>query len=626
VKQAEFFLIVASFFMRRGGKVFLLVLICFTAAQAVVASLLGPSGARGAPSFSGNSAFSNASTYVQLASSNNLRPVKLADLNSDEYIDVLALDNSTNKLYVSFWNHNAYQFGSPLLLLDEAVSHAITADFNGDGISDVMAFLKSGVATVLLGSHSGNFSTGSSISLNQNVTSGLVFSRYGDLVPDVFIPEPNGSFLVLTNNRGTKGTFQKSQWTPAGCQPRGNLSAFLDMNGDCLPDLVLVCDPASSTGPPRAAPGPRGPPPAAASGTQVAVWFNRGKDDILASATPSQVWAPFGGIFQIEQVLYGDFTGKGTNSLLALTNAGKLLYVANSHGNGGYGQRCNFHGSMNLLQALPVSISSSNGQTNLTLSSGARLSLIDFNYDVYPDLYVVNGSNGTLLKNTAQKGMLSFQGQQTSSFDALYTISNPVVASAYDTDQDGRQDLLVGTDQGIQLWFNTISQPRSFLETAVLTAVSAYASPRLFSESVGSTSIVAFQATNGLQLYACSQCPNSGVGGFISPCQCFTGLDSMLNYVQELAVGAGSTQRSWTNLLPNSFAVIYPQDPANANSWRLEFYTQRNIRSIVGVIIVLTSAMIALGGAIIFLLWREHRQDKQARLARETYQSFVAYS
>ncbi|KAK4532084.1 hypothetical protein CCYA_CCYA10G2941 [Cyanidiococcus yangmingshanensis] len=611
--------------MKHFGRVLLLLASFLASAGAAVASLLGPSGVRGPPSFSGNSAFSNASAYVNLASSNNLIPVKLADLNSDEYIDLLTIEPTTGRLYVSFWNHNEYRFENPKLVLD-GVRHAVTADFNGDGISDIMAFLNSGVASLLLGSHSGNFSTGTSVTLSQNVSSALIFSRYGDLVSDVLIPQSNGSFLVLNNNRGAKGTFQKSYWTPAGCRPNGNFTAFVDLNGDCLPDLVVLCNSTTVSGPPGVRLRQRRPPPGVAAGPQVAVWFSPGNSDILSSNTPSQVWAPFGTTTQLQQILFADFTGKGTNSLLALSDEGKLLFVANEHGNGGYGQRCNFHGTMALLNAVPVSITSSNGQANLGLSSGSKLSLIDYNYDVYPDLYVINGSKGVLLSSSVQKGVLNFQSQELPSYDSLYAISNPVVAAAYDTDQDGRQDLLIGTSGGIQLWYNTISQSRSFLETAILSAVSAYASPLLFSESVGSTSIVAFQATNGLQLSVCSQCPNSGVNGFISSCQCFTGLNSMLNYIQELAVGAGSSQRSWTNLLPNSFAVVYPQEPSNPNSWRLEFYTQRNIRSVIGVIIVLTSAMILLGGVIFYLLWREQRQDKQARLAREAYHGLVAYS
>jgi integrin alpha FG-GAP repeat containing protein 1 len=611
-----------------------LLVVCFLwVSSGTTASLLGPSGSRGPPSFPNGAAFSNATAYVSLDVLGRLQPLKLADLNADEYIDVLAIEPTTGRLYVSFWNHNLYRFGSPVLLA-ENVTHAITADFNGDGVSDVMAFTNAGTAALLLGSHSSNFSSGASVAVNANVSTAMLFSRYGDLLPDVLVPEGNGSFLVLTNRRKAKGTFQLSQWTPALCSIEKNITAFVDMNGDCLPDLVLLCSDGNGSSrlqpnpmPPRSREGPpQGPPSATGSGPQIAVWYSPGTGDILSSTTPSKVWTPFGGSLQVEQLLFADFTGSGTISILALTSNGGLSFVSNNHGNGGYGQRCNFHGSANLLNSVAVAISSSSGASNVPLRPSAQMVLVDYNYDAFPDLYVMNGSTGVILKNTAQKNSLAFQLQTQESFSALYNVSEPVVAAAYDTDQDGRQDLLISASDGIELWFNTISQTRNFLETAVQTAVSPYDNPRPFTESIGSTSIVAFQATNGLQLYACTQCPQSGSRQFISACQCFTGLNTMLNYVQEIAIGAGSSQRSWTNLLPNSFAIIYPQDPSNPNTWRLEFYTQRNLRSVIGVIIVLASAMILLGGIILFLLWREYCQDKQARLAREAYQSFGQYS
>ena len=586
----------------------LLVLVALFSVPSVDASLFAASGPRGAPDFGNTNAFTNATDYVGLnVNGAGVRPLKLADLNGDMFVDVLGL-RADGTLQAVFWNTLTYNF-SLTATVATGVRHAVAADFNADGVTDVIAFADSS-ATLYLGSREGSFSKQGTLPSYPGwsaVASALVFYRYGNLVPDLLLlnkTNGNRSFDVYTNNADRSGTLTHSTWTPSGCTVSSGLSpAYFDVNGDCLPDLVLPC--VGSGG-----------------GTDLRVWYRKGGDDLLASTTPSASWTPFSASLTLRQLVFGDFAAQGTMSVLAVGSDGSLYYVANAHGTGGYGDRCGFSGTPSLRDAVAVPITDSSGQNAVRLNASTQLHLIDYNFDGLPDLFAVSDGTALMLKNTYSNNALRFQAQRAPTFNTLYSVQVTSPAAAYDTDQTGRQDLVLGTATGTQLWYNTIQQSNAFLTCMVLDAAPYQSQSRPFSESAGSTSLVAYQSKQGLQKHACSQCPQSGSAQSIAACQCFDGLNAMLNYVEELAVGAGHAHRSWTNLLPNSFAVVYPLSADSANQWKLQYYTKKNIGSIAGVIIVLASSMAVLAVTIVVLMWRESREDKKARLARDPIYSF----
>lgn len=583
------------------------------------ASLLTPGGARTAPHFDADG-FVDASAYVALDKlGKGVQPVKLADLNGDQYLDVLGLRGDSGELVAIYWDHNTYNFSSLTTVVESGVRHAVTADFNADGVEDVLAF-SDGAAKVFLGQRDNSFRGGSTLPAYpgwDNISDVSVFDHDGTLLPDVLLTPAldassnNASVTLYINRKDDFGVFDKRQFTPDDCALSTGLPVgFVDINGDCLPDLVLPCAAAGGGG----------------GGATFKVWYSKGErgSDMLQSTAASASWTPAGDSRELKWVVYGDYTASGTVSILALDSAGKLLYIRNEHATGGYNHQCRAASSVELKGAEEVIVG---GGDAFALEASARLYPIDYDYDGRIDLFVVTASQRRMLRNTLSDGTLSFEAQSSSSgqFESLYSVAIASAAAAYNTDQDGRQDLLLGTDSGAALWYNNIEQERQFFVTSILDAAKFRSDPYPFADSAGSTSLVVFDGKQGKEAHACSQCPASGSSRFVEACQCTVGLNNMLNYVEELAAGAGSSQRSYTNLLPNSFAVVYPQDPGDSGAWRLELYTQRHIGSIIGVIIVLSCSIVVLGAAIVFLMWREHKEDKKQRYARDHIFSFSSF-
>lgn len=86
------------------------------------------------------------------------------------------------------------------------------------------------------------------------------------------------------------------------------------------------------------------------------------------------------------------------------------------------------------------------------------------------------------------------------------------------------------------------------------------------------------------------------------------------NYIEEMCVGAGAARRSWTNLMPNSMAVVWAElgsAPADASAWWMEYFTQRRGGQMFRVTVILVFALIGLGIAIVLLQHQERKQDRE---------------
>jgi hypothetical protein len=173
--------------------------------------------------------------------------IAVADFNNDGKLD-LAVANSSGPNGVSILLGNGDGTFQPAISVNTGAgeSYVAAADLNGDGIPD-LAVLGSSGGGILLGKGDGTF--GSIATLNPgSATGGLSLGDLnGDGFPDLVVPSfippgGGGSAVLVWLNDGT-GHFSAMTQYPTdafGSNPCG--SAIVDVNGDGIPDIVVVND------------------------------------------------------------------------------------------------------------------------------------------------------------------------------------------------------------------------------------------------------------------------------------------------------------------------------------------------------------------------------------------------
>ncbi|GAB0497911.1 hypothetical protein MMPV_009248 [Pyropia vietnamensis] len=133
--------------------------------------------------------------------------------------------------------------------------------------------------------------------------------------------------------------------------------------------------------------------------------------------------------------------------------------------------------------------------------------------------------------------------------------------------------------------------------------------------AAGASFKITFASRSGHERHTCSQCPQSAHFA-LQPCACVFGLLHISNYIQEMAVGAGAASRSWANLMPNSLAVVWAAPAANSDGWWMEYFTQRRGGQMLGVVAALAVGLGVCGAAIAYLRHQERKEDWEERRER----------
>ncbi|KAI0689777.1 hypothetical protein BC835DRAFT_1407738 [Cytidiella melzeri] len=205
--------------------------------------------------FSGNSLLKAGSMGVGSGD----RVMAYGDFNGDQFLDLLVLAQDQQTLTVYVWNHEQYTFDkSTSIQHSQKVYNVVPGDFTQDGKLDVLVMSQDRMPNQLAlqlyaglpeGGFEKNYITVPSASLSQPIP----LDTNGDLKIDLFgtVPSaPSSSpFKVWSNVWNSSAeqspVFEITQPNLTGPQcklsnPHSN--AAVDLNGDCLADLFLVCD------------------------------------------------------------------------------------------------------------------------------------------------------------------------------------------------------------------------------------------------------------------------------------------------------------------------------------------------------------------------------------------------
>ena len=153
-----------------------------------------------------------------------------------------------NHTYPLAYMHSGNQQYLPLgdaQIIQSLIQSIIPADFNGDGMLDVL--VQSGIGGSLSSSttiHFGDrteFTSSGAFAEPADSSVHLLLMDYNlDMKPDLFGQAPNGTRVFWVNNGdGTFNAVPFPSQTELNPLAKPHSNAFVDINGDCLADLVI---------------------------------------------------------------------------------------------------------------------------------------------------------------------------------------------------------------------------------------------------------------------------------------------------------------------------------------------------------------------------------------------------
>lgn len=641
--------------------------------------------------------------------------VALGDFTRDRHVDLLVVPDARRMraVFVREWRQNRFEFqgtsanawnatGSSYRLgfsLDQvyslsssaAIASAVTLDADVDGCLDVLLSVRetNGVfeGLLLLGNGMGGFRIGAHL---PGLTPGmLVMDGNDDLLPDIFFISATspGERVFLINNSG--GKFSKQVWDPHDDPIRRryspdeavsnshratvmqNSNAWVDINGDCQPDLVVTTECgmevwlSTAAGGGEFANGQHGVDHAASPFLRSAIKSRSAISPIWDRSVAAnrdmyillgeEVWSHRNGD---GRAVYADFNGDGTIDI-AVPNSRKsqILLSLNVQKLRRPGSLCivdpdwHFHSTVALSDVKVAETVLGPTRVQATIRTG------DFNYDGYEDILFINANTGTVELYEARPTSLSWsrggsvkmlsrlssrflftllgyhrrnhdnahglQFVRVSGHAVLGMMEDPVAATFLDVGQSGRQDVLVSQSHGTRLVWNsfaTIEDSSFFKATGVVNAFShreehhkgsSPLRPPLKHTSYplhGSTFKISYGGRHGREQHVCSQCPQSGFLT-LQACSCFFGITRIANYIEELAMGGGGEIRAWSGLMPNVLAIVSPVG-ARSRRWKVTYVSKGRDGQMRRVSIVLGTTLVLLALIIAYLHILEEKAEE----------------
>ncbi|CAK9786351.1 hypothetical protein CC85DRAFT_284969 [Cutaneotrichosporon oleaginosum] len=625
------------------------------------------------------------------------RVVAIGDVDGDQNSDLFVLSKDRKTIHVMVWKRDSFMYEErDKLVFEHEITNVTPADFNGDGRMDLLVMWGGNSGGGWWG-NSGKMSTDMEIVMGHRdglskgerwkipsaaIAQPMLFDDDHNLAPALLglAETPDGPKMRAWRNTGSTLRLFTPMFSPPDqvCQiihpPVGaHSSAFVDMDGDCAPDVVLHCGGAR------------------ANHRSLQIWLNRGEQGyILSNSWPLPVGS--------RSITYADMNRNGAMDLIFSTCSKAKITT-------GLGDNCKIHVAYNKQARLCDTKSSQfaaggrlicRGYEELCsadphfdfqfwenspdfptvsiekLFPGFKLMITvpgqsdiplplrpgDFDVDGFPDLLItISDGKKSLVKVLHNvpcgKGVpgcgeysasysRGFQVLGGKGWEALEEIEDAVGASWIDLDDDGSLDILVhrtGEQTGETVTFiqNNFYHDAFFLKGQVLNgacdrrqcvpADGGKPYSALGCSISGATfKFTSFDTRGNRHAQKVAQLPQTCYHSLLSP-HTFMGLGRTNNYIENLKVGTSlkSDEDRVTSLdgvIPNSQVILNPpwaRDPRSNESvlyrsteWRTELFLHPgDWIPWVGAAVVGT--VVTLGMVVVWLGEREKREDEKER-------------
>ncbi|KAI0628726.1 hypothetical protein C8Q77DRAFT_1067117 [Trametes polyzona] len=626
--------------------------------------------------------------------------VAFGDFNGDQFLDLLAVGSDHQTLSIYLWDHEGYAFKKSVVFKHpRRVYNVIPGDFTQDGRLDLLVYSQSTRSNevsidLYAASPLGGFDM-TPISAPPSVSAQPIpMDVNGDLKIDLFgIPSPPTSsspFKVWQNVWNGSATqteifntidpnFSGAQCTLSN--PHSN--AAVDLNGDCLADIFLVCDDRSS------------------GGKSFQIWINN-KDDGFTLAQQGRL--PPG----TQAISFADVDRDGTLDMLFATCAsvssstgiGSMCSIniaynkqlplcssttASSVQNGkrvcrppddlctadpnfkfDLSERADNDAFVRILLSdiIPPDSQTSSSPSLLVMDTSQNppvpvpIKLGDVNQDGFPDLLaIVATGSGSHISRTPRLVLSVPCGKGVSGCGAdghgrrgwhlvkkdvgpLVGVQDARSIAFLDMDEDGTLDIMVqrtgAQGQGNILFVqNNFYYDAFFLKAIVLngacgsgTCPAADGAKKYHPYGVsysGATYKYTVLDTSGKRSAAqVGQMPQAAYQSLLTPYVYF-GLGRTNNYIENLFVGSTKhTPQHYINMegvIPNSKVVIIP--PVEGDSWKKELYLRPG-EWIPWVTLTVVVSLIILAVVVLVLHLNEKREDELERRRASHHINFDA--
>ncbi|TFK88288.1 hypothetical protein K466DRAFT_489199 [Polyporus arcularius HHB13444] len=624
--------------------------------------------------------------------------IAFGDFNGDQFLDLLTLGQDSQTLYIYLWDHENYVFKkSASFRHPQRVYNVIPGDFTQDGRLDLLVYGQSSKTselsiTLYPASSQGGFNLNTVSAPVSGLAQPIPMDMNGDLKIDLFGVTSQASsvpFKVWRNVWNSSDphsdifsiadpSFSGAQCTLAN--PHSN--AAVDLNGDCLADIFLVCENGSGSkffqiwinnkdsGFKLAQQGPL------PTGTQTVSFADIDRDGTLdmffASCSSVSPATGIGSTCSINIAYNKQLPLCASTTQQSVVNGKRIcrppedLCTADADFKFDLSPRADNEAFVHipLSDIFPPTSDSPTAPGLLVLDTTQTppvpvpIKLGDVNQDGFPDfLAVVVSGSGKRRPRTPQlalsipcaKNVAGCNGEGSGKrgwkvvkkdADPLHAIQDARSVAFLDMDEDGTLDIMVqrtgDQDQGNILFIqNNFYYDAFFLKAIVLngacnggTCPAEDGGKKYHPYGVsysGATYKYTVLDTSGRRSAAqVGQMPQAAYQSLLTPYVYF-GLGRTNNYIENLFVGSTKhTDQHYINMegvIPNSKVVIIP--PVEGDSWRKELYLRPG-EWIPWVTVTVIAALIILAIIVLVLHLNEKREDELERRRASHHINFDA--
>ncbi|KAH9961067.1 hypothetical protein BC827DRAFT_354011 [Russula dissimulans] len=625
--------------------------------------------------FSGNALVSAGSLGLNAGDD---RVIAFGDFNGDHFMDVVTLASDQQTISVYLWNHDDFSFHrSASFRHPQRVYNVVPGDYTHDGRLDVLVMAQGASNTQLSLSiytpkSGGGFDINPLILPPSTLAQPISFDSDGEMRIDLLGLQPGSSQLKMwknvwnaSNPSGPLYEITNPPFSGPQCRianPHSN--AVVDLNGDCVADIFLVCDDGLGQ-------------------KSYQVWisnpdanFTLAQSGSLPAGTQSVVFADMDRDGTVDLLIttctsVSRSTGLGTNCALIIAYNKQLPLCTSSSSfplTSDPSTTVSCRNPSNLCVADPHFSFSFSGPDYVSVPisdlvrGDAKLRVLDTsfsppqpilprpgdaNLDGFPDLLLITESHVHLLLSSpcarsvpgcAAPGARRGWREMSRGIDPLAGITDARVAVFVDLDEDGTLDVMVQRtgDQGagrVLFIQNNFYYDAFFMKAILLNGAcsSGWCHPdnsslARYPPAGASTSGVSYKYTildtsGGRSAAQVPQLPQTSYQALNTP-YAFFGLGRTNNYIENLFAGAALGRVAALEMvIPNSKLVINPG--AEPDEWHKELYLRPG-RWIPWVGVTVLGTMVALAGVVLVLHLNEKREDELERRRASHHINFDA--